>query len=92
MKDKTQLPFNSDNDDEATIWFDVHGTADLPEKSVNVTVRRKSKELQSLTLRIDLEDMKQLKKLADEAGVGHTTMARMLLHRELKNTPKVGSF
>ena len=91
MSDKNPLPFNPDNDDEVAAWFDNHSTADLPGEPVKakVNVNRKVKELQPLTLRIESEDMEQLKKLADEAGVGYTTMARMLLHRELKNPPKV---
>lgn len=91
MREKNQLPFNPDNDDEVAAWFDHHSTTDLPGEpvKVKVNVNRKAKELQPLTLRIDPEDMEQLKKLADDAGVGHTTMARILLHRELKNPPKV---
>jgi len=92
MSEKTHLPFNPDNDDddEVAAWFDKHSTTDLPGEpvKVNVNLNRKGRELQPLTLRIDPEDMDQLRKLAEEAGIGYTTMARMLLHRELKNPPK----
>lgn len=93
MRDQNNFPFNPDNDDEVAAWFDTHGTAELPgeQVKVRVNVNRKVKELQPLTLRIDSEDMEQLRKLADEAGVGYTTMARILLHRELKNPPKVNA-
>ena len=88
MSEKTHLPFNPDNDDEVAAWFDKHSTTDLPGEPVKVNLNRKGRELQPLTLRIDPEDMDQLRKLAEEAGIGYTTMARMLLHRELKNPPK----
>lgn len=89
MSEKNQLPFNPDDDDEVAAWFDTHSTTDVPGKRVKVHVNRKAKELQPITFRIDAEDMEQLKKLAAEAGVGYTTMARILLRRELKNWPKV---
>ncbi|MCL6441904.1 MAG: BrnA antitoxin family protein [Alicyclobacillus sp.] len=91
MNGDTKLPFDPDNDEAVAEWFATHDATELEtERVTNVKVRRRrEKELEPLTLRIDPEDMKQLKKLAHEAGVGYTTMARMILHRELKKSPKV---
>lgn len=93
MRGQNELPFNLNDDDEVAAWFDGHSTTDLPVERVKtkVNVNRKVRELQPLTLRIDREDMEQLRKLAREAGVGYTTMARILLHRELKDPPKMNA-
>ncbi len=44
---------------------------------------QRHKDLESLTIRITAEDMDQLKHLAEEYGVGHTTIAQ--IHRELND-------
>lgn len=91
MSENTKLPFDPNDDDSVAAWFETHDTSELQTEQVqNVKVkRRRERELEPLTLRIDAQDMKQLKRLADEAGVGYTTMARMLLHRELKDSPRI---
>ena len=78
---------NPDNDEEITEWLAQHDATDLSLKSVkDVRVKkRQHKDLESSTIRIASEDMEQLKQLAAEHGAGHTTIARMLLHRELKD-------
>ncbi len=87
MEENKSLPFNPDNDEEVAEWFAQHDATDLSLESVaEVRVKkRQHKDLESLTIRIASEDMEQLKQLAEEYGVGHTTIARMLLHRELKD-------
>ena len=87
MEKNKPLPFNSDNDEEVAAWFGQHDATDLHLEVVEgVRVKKRShKDLESLTIRIVSEDMEQLKQLAEEYGVGYTTMARMLLHRELKD-------
>ena len=87
MEENKSLPFNPDNDEEVAEWFAQHDATDFSLESVeDVRVKkRQHKGLESLTIRIASEDMEQLKQLAEEYGVGHTTIARMLLHRELKD-------
>ena len=87
MEENKSLPFNPDNDEEVAEWFAQHDATDLSLESVEeVRVKkRQHQDLESLTIRIASDDMEQLKQLAEEYGVGHTTIARMLLHRELKD-------
>ncbi len=87
MVDNKSLPFNPDNDEQVTEWFAQHDATDLSLEVVDAVhvTKRPHKDLESLTIRIASEDMDQLKQLAEEYGVGHTTIARMLLHRELKD-------
>lgn len=90
MSEERQLPFDPNNDDEVAAWFDTHSSTELPgERVQNVTVKRRSKDLQTLTIRIDANDMEQLKKAADRKGIGYTTMARMLLHQELQRDESI---
>ena len=90
MTEGTKFPFDPDHDESVAEWFATHDATDVKtERVTDVKVRRREKELEPLTLRIDPDDMKQLKKIANEVGVGYTTMARILLHRELNNPPKV---
>lgn len=87
MADNNSLPFNPDNDEQVAEWLTHHDATTLSLElvdKVHVTKRR-HKDLESLTIRIASEDMEQLKQLAKEYGVGLTTIARMLLHRALKD-------
>ncbi|PSR33572.1 MAG: hypothetical protein C7B46_09200 [Sulfobacillus benefaciens] len=85
MGDDRTVPFDPNNDEEAAAWFDTHSSTELPgERVKNVTVTRRSKDLKTLTIRIDARDMERLQKVADRKGIGYTTMARMLLHQELQ--------
>ena len=87
MGENKSVPFNPDNDEQVAEWFTQHDATELslePVDEVHVT-KRPHKDLESLTIRIAAEDMEQLKHLAEEYGVGLTTIARMLLHRELKD-------
>lgn len=84
---KKALPFDPDKDEDAAAWFATHSTVELSGERVSVTIDPEATQLQSLTLRLTPQDMDLLKRLATKTGVGYTTMARMLLHRELQNPP-----
>lgn len=85
MKDNRPIPFDPNQDEEAAAWFDTHSSTELPGMRVTpVTVTRRGKDLTTLTIRIDGQDMARLKAVADQKGIGYTTMARMLLHQELQ--------
>ena len=78
-----KFPFDPDNDEEVATWVAQHSTADLPGEQVEMTVKRKSKDLQVLSLRLTSDDMDKLKALAESNGVGYTTMARIIIHNTL---------
>lgn len=42
-------------------------------------------ELQQISLRLPKEDLEQLRRRAARAGVGYTTLIRMILHQHLRN-------
>ena len=79
MEENPSLPFNPPSDAEAAECIAQHDATDLSLETVEgVHVKtRRHKDLESLTIRIASEDMNQLKHLAEEYGVGYTTIARM---------------
>lgn len=70
------------SEDQLIRWTE---SADLGEyeleEASDVEVARP--ELETITLRLDKEDIRRLKQRARATGVGHTTLARMILHRAL---------
>ncbi|HUW65284.1 MAG TPA: hypothetical protein VMW83_11460 [Spirochaetia bacterium] len=90
MKNRS-LPFDPDNDDEVAAWFANNSTAELAGESVKVTVDPEATGLQTITLRLDPQDMDRLKMMAAKAGIGYTTMARILLQRGLQIPPGIAT-
>lgn len=92
----SKRPFDPDNDNEVAEWFTHHDVTELSTEPVKVMVKKRKRESdsvpsESLTIRIAPEDMEELKKMAEENGIGHTTMARIILHRGIRKTPKAGT-
>lgn len=85
MKKTRLLPFNLRDDEEVAEGFSEHNATGLNREPVEAVETARSEDLELLTIRITLEDMEQLKQLADVYGLCHTTMAGMLLYYELKN-------
>ena len=82
---ENKLPFDPENDEEISTWIAQNSTADLPGEEVKVTVKRKSKDLQLVSIRLNNEDMDKLKKIAHSNGIGYTTMARIIVHKALSD-------
>ena len=86
-----QLPFDPASDEDVSAWFAKHSTTELAGKKVKVAVDPAATGLQTITLRLDVRDMERLKVLAARAGIGYTTMARILLHRELQSSGDIAT-
>ncbi len=64
--------------------FDSTDTGDLPwEEAADLSVERP--ELEQISLRLPKEDLAELKRRAARAGVGYTTLLRMILRQHLRN-------
>jgi predicted DNA binding CopG/RHH family protein len=63
--------------------FDATDAGDLPwEEESDVTIKRP--ELEQISIRLAKEDLAQLKAQATRAGVGYTTLVRIVLRRHLR--------
>ncbi len=65
-------------------YFDRTDTSELPwEEAADLAVERP--ELEQISLRLPKEDLASLKRRAAQAGVGYTTLIRMILRQHLNN-------
>lgn len=65
-------------------YFDRTDTSELPwEEAADMAVERP--ELEQISLRLPKEDLAALKRRATQAGVGYTTLIRMILRQHLNN-------
>ncbi len=65
-------------------YFDRTDTSELPwEEAADLAVERP--ELEQISLRLPKEDIAALKRRAVQAGVGYTTLIRMILRQHLNN-------
>lgn len=70
------------SEEELVAWFELEDMSDYDlEEATDLEIERP--ELNTITIRLDREDIRQLKARAKKVGVGHTTMARILLHEIL---------
>ena len=72
--------------EEAAFW-DTHSTADYEAEFTPVRVRFAKRLSSGVTIRFDPDTLEQLRSLAQEKGIGPTTLIRMwVLERLGKNT------
>ncbi len=82
MAIKKKLVPRFKNDEDAAAWFEKEDMAEYDlEKASDLVVERP--ELATITIRLDKDDITRLKVKAKKVGVGHTTMARIMLHESL---------
>ncbi|HHV62338.1 MAG TPA: hypothetical protein GXX51_06840 [Firmicutes bacterium] len=81
-----KYPPDTDNIDELAKFFDETDSMDLMglEEVKIETKRAPEKELVHLSLRLPREDLETFKRVAEKAGIGQTTLIRMVLHRYLE--------
>lgn len=69
--------------EELAAYFDETDTGDLPlEEATDVLIARS--ELEQISLRLPREDIAELERRAAEAGVGYTTLLRMIVRAHLR--------
>lgn len=68
---------------ELAEYFDQTDAADLPwEDATDVVIEKR--ELEQVSLRLPKEDLAALKKRSARAGVGYTTLIRMIVRQYLR--------
>ena len=88
-KQPRQLPdFDKMSLEEIAEFWDTHDSADYWDQMEDVTdeviVRRPTA---IVSIRIPEGELKQIKRLAQEQGLGHTTLIRMWIREKLKKQP-----
>lgn len=72
--------------EELAGFYDRTDTADLEGEDVTDRVRIESpEEMEQVSVRLPKEDLEQIKRRARAAGVGYTTMIRMIVRAHLEN-------
>jgi len=80
-----RIPEFSSIEEEAEFW-DTHSTADYEDEFKPVKVRFAKKLSEGITVRLDSETLQKLRSLANEKGVGPTTLIRMWIKKRLKDS------
>jgi predicted DNA binding CopG/RHH family protein len=70
--------------DEMAAYFDQTDAGDLPwDEATDLAIQRP--ELEQISLRLPTKDLAALKRRAAAAGVGYTTLIRMILRQHLRS-------
>ena len=79
------IPEFASIEEEAAFW-DTHSTADYKAEFKPVRVRFAKRLSSGVTIRLDPDTLKQLRTMAQEKGIGPTTLIRMWVLELLRNT------
>lgn len=72
--------------EELASYYDHADTAELEGEDVTDQVQiGKSDDMEQISIRLPREDLDQIRRRAKTAGVGYTTMIRMIVHAHLEN-------
>jgi predicted DNA binding CopG/RHH family protein len=80
-----RIPEFASIEEEAAFW-DTHSTADYEAEFMPVRVRFAKRLSSGVTIRLDPDTLKQLRTMAQEKGIGPTTLIRMWVLERLRNT------
>ena len=69
---------------EEVVFWDTHSFADYWEELKPIKVRFAKKLSDTITIRLDMNTLEELRERADELGIGPTTLARMWILRQLR--------
>jgi hypothetical protein len=83
LKPKEPLPAFGDREEEAAFW-DTHSLADYWDEFQPVKVKFAKKLSEGLTIRLDPETLGRLRALAQQKGIGPSTLARMWVLEQLR--------
>lgn len=72
--------------DEMTEFFDRTNSRELDWEDSNLVFERQ--KMKHISIRIPEEDLKIIRHRANELGIGHTAMIRMILHRSVNQNRK----
>lgn len=82
-KTSHRIPDFASREEEAEFW-DTHDITDYLDELKPATVRVTKNLSHGMTIRLDLKTLEQLRGLAEEKGVGPTTLIRMWVLERLK--------
>lgn len=80
---RSRIPKFASIEEEAQFW-DTHDTTDFEDEFRPVKVRFAKNLSEGITVRLDTETLAKLRSLANEKGIGPTTLARMWILERLK--------
>ena len=83
---KKKVPNFSSREEEAKFW-DTHDIADYWEDMRPLRVRFAKQLSEGITIRFDPQTLANLRSLANERGIGPTTLARMWILEQLRKEP-----
>jgi len=83
---KKQVPDFSSREEEAKFW-DTHDISDYWDGMRPVRVRFAKQLSEGITIRLDPQTLAELRFLANERGIGPTTLARMWILEHLRKEP-----
>ncbi len=89
FKKKEPIPEFKTRDEEAEFW-DTHDLADYWDEFKPVKVRFAKNLSSGLNIRLDPDTLVKLRHIAQEKGIGPTTLARMWILEHLKNKEASG--
>lgn len=69
---------------EEAVWWDTHSTAELLRRGEEVGIKVKRPLMHVFAVRLGGEDVQMISEMAAEAGVGFSTMLRMLVKERLR--------
>ena len=79
-----RIPEFASIEEEAAFW-DTHSTADYEAEFKPVRVRFAKRLSSGVTIRLDPDTLKQLRTMAQEKGIGPTTLIRMWVLERLRD-------
>lgn len=82
-QEKSRIPEFSSREEEAEFW-DTHSTADYEDEFKPVQARVAKNLSHGLTIRLDPETHEEVRVLAQDKGMGPTTLIRMWVMERLK--------
>ena len=80
-----RIPEFASIEEEAAFW-DTHSTADYEHEFRPVRTRFAKRLSSGVTIRLDPDTLKQLRTMAQEKGIGPTTLIRMWVLERLRDT------
>jgi hypothetical protein len=80
-----RIPAFASIEEEAAFW-DTHSTADYEAEFTPVRVRFGKRLSSGVTIRLDPDTLQQLRTMAQEKGIGPTTLIRMWVLERLRDT------
>jgi len=80
----SRIPDFATREEEAEFW-DTHDITDFLDELRPIKMRVSKNLSQGLTIRLNADDRDALARLADEQGVGPSTLARMWIKKQLRD-------